>query len=96
MSLVFKNDLCSSVNGECLEFWCSLNGIECSRRALILHSGGGVQVSGGAIVMMVFCSICLISVILNLVSWIPCMFIVCLLRTALLLSLLLYIEHWYL
>ena len=29
VSLVSKNDLCSSVNGECLEFWCSfeLNGV---------------------------------------------------------------------
>ena len=76
-----------------LNFGVLLNGIECARRALILHSG--VQVSGGGIVMMVFCSICLISVFLNLVSWIPCMFIVCLLRTSLLLSVLLHIEHWY-
>ena len=60
MSLVSKNDLCSSVNGECLEFGVLLNGIECARRALILHSGGGIQVSGGAIVMVVFCSIYLI------------------------------------
>ena len=54
-----------------------------------------VVVSGSAIVMMVFCNFCLISVFLNLVSWIPCMFIVCLLRTSLLLSVLLHIEHWY-
>ena len=60
-----------------------------------LHSGGGVQVAGGAMVMMVFCSVRLISVFLNLLSWIPCMFIVCLLRTSLLLSVLLHIEHWY-
>ena len=78
-----------------LNFGVLLNGMECARRALILHSGGGVQVSGGAIVMMVFCSFCLIAVFLNLVSWIPCMFIVCLLRTSLLLSVLLHIEHWY-
>ena len=78
-----------------LNFGVLLNGIECSRCALILHSGGGVQVSGGVIVMMVFCSICLISVFLNSVSWIPCMFIVCLLRTSLLLSVLLHIAHWY-
>ena len=69
-----------------LNFGVLLNGIECARRALILHSGGVVQVSGGAIVMMVFCSFCLISVFLNLVSWIP---------TSLLLSILLHIEHWY-
>ena len=78
-----------------LNFGVLLNGIECAGRALILHSGGGVQVSGGAIVMMVFYSFCLIAVFLNLVFWIPCMFIVCLLRTSLLLSVLLHIEHWY-
>ena len=72
-----------------------LNGIECARCALILNSGGGVQVSGSEIVMMVFWSFCIISVFLNLVSWIPCMFIVCLLRTSRLLSVLLHIEHWY-
>ena len=37
-----------------------LNGIECARRALILNSGGGVQVSGGAIVIMVLWSFSLI------------------------------------
>ena len=78
-----------------LNFDVLLNGIEYARRALILHSGGGVQESGGAIVMMVFCSFCLILVFLNSVSWIPCMFIVCLSRTSLLLSVLLHIEHWY-
>ena len=78
-----------------LNFGVLLNGMECARRALTLHSGGGVQVAGGAMVMMVFCSVRFISVFLNLVSWIPCMFIVCLLRTSLLLSVLLHIEHWY-
>ena len=78
-----------------LSFGVLLNGIECARRTSILHSDGGVQVAGGAIVMMVFCSISLISVFLNLVSWIPCMLLVCLLRTSLLLSVLLHMEHWY-
>ena len=41
-----------------LNFGFLLNGIDCARHAWILHSGGGVQVSGGAIVMMVFCSFC--------------------------------------
>ena len=68
-----------------LNFGVLLNGIDCARRALILYSGGGVQVSGGAIVM-VFCSFCLISVFWNLVSGIPCLFLVFLLRTSLLLS----------
>ena len=36
-----------------LNFCVLLNGIDCVRRAMILHSGG-VQVSGGGIVMMVF------------------------------------------
>ena len=65
-----------------------------ARRDSILHSGGGVQVSGGAIVM-VFCSFCLILVFWNWVSGIPCVFLVCLIRTSLLLSVLLHIEHWY-
>ena len=30
-----------------LNFGVLLNGIDCAGRALILHSGGGVQVSGG-------------------------------------------------
>ena len=77
-----------------LNFGVLLNGIDCASRALILHSGG-VQVCGGVIVMMVFCSFCLISVFWNLVSWIPCMMLVCLWRTSLLLSVLLHIEHWY-
>ena len=78
-----------------LNFGVLLNGIDGARRALILHSGGSVQVSGGAIVMMVFCSFCLISVFWNLVLGMPCMFLVCLLRTSLLLSVWLNIEHWY-
>ena len=41
-----------------LNFGVLLNGIDCARHASILHSGGGVQVAGGAIVMMVFCSFC--------------------------------------
>ena len=103
-----KSSVVTSVGGMCpkticvalsmvrsLNFGVLLNGMECARHALTLHSGGGVQVAGGAIVMMVFCSVRFISVFLNLVSWIPCMFIVCLLRTSLLLSVLLHIEHWY-
>ena len=78
-----------------LNFGVLLNGINFARTALILHSGGGVQVSGGAIVMMVFCCFCLISVFWNLVSWITCMFLMCLLRQSLLLSVLLHIEHWF-
>ena len=77
-----------------LNFGVLLNGIDGARRAIILHTGGGVQVSGGAIVM-VLGSFCLILVFWNLVSWIPCIFLVCLLRTSLLLSDLLHIEHWY-
>ena len=36
-----KDDLCRSVNGECLEFRCSSEWYG-SMRALILHSGGGI------------------------------------------------------
>ena len=60
MSLVAKDNLCCSFDSEGLEFVVLLKGIDGARRALILHSGGGVQVYWGAMVM-VSCSLLLIS-----------------------------------
>ena len=71
-----------------------LKGMNGARWALILHSGGGVQEAGGAMVM-VSCIFLLISLFWNFVSKIPCIFLVCLLRTSLLLNVLLKMEHWY-